>query len=289
MRSGYVALHRKLQEHALWRSRERFDRRSAWIDLFMSADRYTGMMEASQRYLAARWRWPRTNVRRFLAYLEEERMIQIATGPCTFFTPIGALEVAHDPAHQVAHLIICNYFDYQKPPPTSRPTKRPKYNKSNTTSYYLTTLYKQVGQKKDTLDPLALPLAKLLRDQLKNLNEHRKLPSDKQLSTGPKAWAKTIDLMITKDNRKPNEIQQTIVWLFGPNLDAKASFVVESASSLRLKYDRIQTQRQRAYGPRRPTVEPVICKQCPPTRTMTVHSEGDLCSLCEMDKDYHRT
>ena len=32
---GWISIHRQLQEHWIWKSKEPFDKRSAWIDLLM--------------------------------------------------------------------------------------------------------------------------------------------------------------------------------------------------------------------------------------------------------------
>lgn len=91
MGKGWIKLHRRIQDcEFLWDSRnEPFDRRSAWIDILMLAnreDRQTvvggntvtikaGQRITSVRRLAERWNWSVNKVRRYLATLEREGMI----------------------------------------------------------------------------------------------------------------------------------------------------------------------------------------------------------------------
>ena len=86
---GYILLYRSIQDHWLWTSNERFDDRSAWIDLLLMANHeekkvpfYKGFVTVkrgqhmtSQVQLAARWHWSRERVKRFLKRLENDGMI----------------------------------------------------------------------------------------------------------------------------------------------------------------------------------------------------------------------
>lgn len=86
---GWIKLHRKLQECFLWVDKEPYDRRSAWIDLLLSAnheekklmfdgkpiivnrgDKLTSILALSDR-----WHWSRHKVSDFLNVLENEQMI----------------------------------------------------------------------------------------------------------------------------------------------------------------------------------------------------------------------
>lgn len=72
---GWVKLHRTLAYNKLWLS-EPFTKGQAWVDLLMLAGR-DGTVHASYAWLAKRWQWNhKEKVRRFLAYLEENGMIQ---------------------------------------------------------------------------------------------------------------------------------------------------------------------------------------------------------------------
>ncbi len=84
---GWVSLYRKIQEHWIWKSKEPFDKRSAWIDLLLMVnhkdeeiemDSTIIKIEAGQRItslekLAGKWRWSRHKVSNFLNQLEKER------------------------------------------------------------------------------------------------------------------------------------------------------------------------------------------------------------------------
>ena len=89
--AGWFKVERDIQDHAIWKSREPFDRRSAWIDLILQANykdfktmykgkivyRKRGEVNTSIVYLAQRWRWDRRKVKRFLLALESDGMVSL--------------------------------------------------------------------------------------------------------------------------------------------------------------------------------------------------------------------
>lgn len=86
---GWVSIHRQIQEHWIWKNKEPFDKRSAWIDLLMLAnhqkekvefDNTIIVVERGQRItslekLANRWKWSRHKVSDFLNHLEQDKML----------------------------------------------------------------------------------------------------------------------------------------------------------------------------------------------------------------------
>lgn len=87
--SGWISIYRQVQEHWIWKSKEPFDKRSAWIDLLLLVnhkkeiiqfDNITIEVERGQRItslekLANRWKWSRHKVSDFLNRLEQEHML----------------------------------------------------------------------------------------------------------------------------------------------------------------------------------------------------------------------
>ena len=87
--TGWIKLHRKIQEHWLWQDKP-FDKRSAWIDMLLMANHdynkfllgnelvevERGSFITSEVKLAERWGWSRTKVRNFLQLLINDRMIE---------------------------------------------------------------------------------------------------------------------------------------------------------------------------------------------------------------------
>lgn len=86
---GWISLHRQLQEHWLWKSKEPFDKRSAWIDLLLTVNHQKekvefdkGLIEVergqritSLEKLSKRWRWSRHKVSDYLNQLEQDGML----------------------------------------------------------------------------------------------------------------------------------------------------------------------------------------------------------------------
>lgn len=89
MGKGWIAIHRSLQDNWIWKSKEPFDRRSAWIDLLLLAthtdnkelyrgelvSRKRGEINCSILWLSKRWRWSRGKTERFLNVLETDKML----------------------------------------------------------------------------------------------------------------------------------------------------------------------------------------------------------------------
>lgn len=92
---GWIKLHRQIEDSMIWTSDEPFDRRSAWIDLLLMVNHedrtiivngHRKVIEAGQRWtsvrvLAARWRWGKDRVMRYLELLVDEGMITMKKTP----------------------------------------------------------------------------------------------------------------------------------------------------------------------------------------------------------------
>lgn len=89
MAKGYILLHRQLWDNEIWKTKEPFDARSAWIDLLLMANHADndcvmgksvmkikrGQLHTSYLNLAKRWRWSVNKVRRFFGILDELGMV----------------------------------------------------------------------------------------------------------------------------------------------------------------------------------------------------------------------
>ena len=119
--SGWIKLHRQIQECFLWRIKEPFDKRSAWIDLLLLMEHQNknlmidGKIETIKRgsymlsieKLCDRWMWSRNKVKRYLDVLEREHMI------VTRRTNKGTL------------VSVVNYCIYQNQDKQGEPTDEP--------------------------------------------------------------------------------------------------------------------------------------------------------------------
>jgi hypothetical protein len=89
MSKGYIRLHRQLKDCWLWKDKEPFDRRSAWLDLLLSANHCDkkilfegkvivirkGQFHTSILQLSERWKWNRKKTANFLKILENDEMV----------------------------------------------------------------------------------------------------------------------------------------------------------------------------------------------------------------------
>ena len=88
--SGWIKLYRQLQDCWIWLDKEPFDKRSAWVDLLLTANHSDkkilfngelitvkrGQILTSVRKLSAEWKWSVNKVYRFLKLLESDEMLQ---------------------------------------------------------------------------------------------------------------------------------------------------------------------------------------------------------------------
>lgn len=129
MADGWIKLWRKLSESPMWLE-EPFTKGQAWVDLLMlatSADhmskykgrdkRYkAGTVHFSLRFLAARWRWSRNKVYRFIERLQKDRMIEYQGRPGNGTidgTIVGAINDTTDGTTNDTVLIVVNWALYQ--------------------------------------------------------------------------------------------------------------------------------------------------------------------------------
>ena len=90
MSNGWIKLYRKIEDCWIWSDKEPFDKRSAWIDLLLSANHSDqkslfngeliaikrGQILTSIRMLSDKWRWSINRVYRFLKLLENDEMLK---------------------------------------------------------------------------------------------------------------------------------------------------------------------------------------------------------------------
>ena len=87
---GWIKTYRKIQDCWIWLEKEPFDKRSAWIDLLLTANHADkkilfngdlitvnrGQILTSIRKLADKWKWSYDKVLRFLKLIESDGMIK---------------------------------------------------------------------------------------------------------------------------------------------------------------------------------------------------------------------
>ena len=108
--SGWIAIHRKTRQNFLWKEKREKTKFEAWIDILLEVNHGCiddilignekiscgrGQSVNSLDTWAARWRWSKSRVRRFLKLLELEGMIQLEN------------------ITKTTRLTVCNYDTYQ--------------------------------------------------------------------------------------------------------------------------------------------------------------------------------
>lgn len=126
--SGWIKVHRKVQDHWIFKEQREFSRFEAWLDILLCANHseqkviiqgtvYTVKQGESLHSLetwAKRWNWSKTKVRRFFDTLTKELMIETTNETKT------------------TRLTICNYASYQVERNEDETQKERKKNASET-------------------------------------------------------------------------------------------------------------------------------------------------------------
>lgn len=109
-KEGWIKTYRKIQDCWIWQIDESFDKRSAWIDLLLSANHKDvklqfnnelilverGQFITSIRKLSERWKWSYDKVSRFLKLLESDGMIKKESDKFRTLLTIEKYEVYQD-------------------------------------------------------------------------------------------------------------------------------------------------------------------------------------------------
>lgn len=123
---GWICIHRKIQDNAIWNSNKPFDDRSAWIDLLLMVNHKDndvqignqivtvrkGQRFTSIRKLSMKWNWSRDRVARYLDMITQAGMIR------------------KDSIHNGTLITIVKYDFFQHPSDTNKDTD----NDTNLTS-----------------------------------------------------------------------------------------------------------------------------------------------------------
>lgn len=126
--SGWISLHRQIQEHWLWQDKP-FSKGQAWIDLLLLVNYEDnkfllgnelievkrGSRITSIRKLCDRWGWSNTKVKKFLEILEKDKMLEVKSDT------------------KKTTLTVVNYNDYQIPNDSESDTKATRKRHENDT------------------------------------------------------------------------------------------------------------------------------------------------------------
>ena len=110
MSSGWIKLYRQLQDCYIWLDKEPFDKRSAWVDLLLTANHSDkkilfngelitvkrGQILTSIRKLAERWKWSYDKTSRFLKLIESDGMLRKESDNCRTLLTIENYELYQD-------------------------------------------------------------------------------------------------------------------------------------------------------------------------------------------------
>ena len=235
MSTGWIKLHRSSMDNGLYFA-ETFTKSSAWIDLLLLANYQNntvcvrgimlnvkrGDVLAGEDFLAKRWKWSRGKVHRFLKYLASK--------------PIHQIE--QQKSNVCSMITILNYKVYQRDDTTDgTPSSTPSSTTDGQQTVQQTdTLKKDKKEKKEKNNNIsedAKHLARLLIDEVSKA-QGRKLVSK------PASGYKPIQMLINS-GVAPEKIELTIKWLTTINMQSNYSYVVQSGTSLREKWDSIQS------------------------------------------------
>jgi hypothetical protein len=173
METGWIKLHRSMQDHWLWDEPRKFSKAEAWLDILLSASHKSyktvindnlvtcdrGEMIASVRFLQTRWKWSNTKVVRFLLLLTEEDMVSINKK-----TGVSVLKVS-------------NYNDFQDIGKTKKTQKRQEKDAEKTdkrqTNDTEKTKTRMIKNNKECKEEVILPHGDNFKSTWKDWNQFR--------------------------------------------------------------------------------------------------------------------
>lgn len=136
MSCGWIKLHRKLQDCWIWQEKEPFDKRSAWVDLLLSANHSDkkilfngeliivkrGQVLTSIRKLSAKWSWSVNRVYRYLRLLESDNMLIKESGNDKTLLTIANYDVYQCSEYTDGNT-VGNTGEYKSETPASTPSE----------------------------------------------------------------------------------------------------------------------------------------------------------------------
>jgi len=232
MQKGWIKLHRKIQDHWIYKEKRKFSRYEAWIDLIMMANHRQnrvfvdgelltvnrGQFMTSIRTLCRRWEWSNTKVMTFLKMLTNDEMIVYNSDTKKTLITINNYSVYHDEeiekTTQKHHRNITE--TYQKH--TNKNDKECIKNVKN--------------NKRHKFAICDMRLAELFYNKILENNPNHKKPNlDK--------WANDIRLIRERDERSEEQIEYLIHW--SQNHDFWHTNIL-SPAKLRSQFDKLVIQ-----------------------------------------------
>ena len=232
--TGFIKIHRKILDSEVWKYRKPIHPFQAWIDLLLYVnwednnvvhdsviyELKRGEMLYSLRFLGKRWGWSKNKVGQFLRNLEHTKSIKLV----------------YEKGHRISKLIIYNYNKYNPTKDTIKDSKKDTQGTlkghagvKNGTNKNEDKEFKETNKRLFVEDSIEFQLSKLLYDKILKNNPNHKKPNLQE-------WAKHIDLMIRKDNRKPKDIGEIIDWCQSDNFWCTN---ILSANKLRKQFDQL--------------------------------------------------
>ena len=243
--SGWVKIHRSIQDHWIWENPVKL---KWWLDLIMMANHQENKIlingelvtiEAGERHtsedkLSARWGVSRNTVRKFLALLEKDGMISLKKSRQSGTT------------YKVLNYNVYQGFSEEKKHQTEQRTEQQKDNAVNN-ELHINKNEKNEKNIKDTspkskkriydVDSIHYQLAEYLFEEMKKNNPEARKPDFHK-------WANDIRLMMEIDNRKEEQVRNMITW--SQSNDFWKGNIL-SAKKLRDKYDQMKVQANQSY------------------------------------------
>jgi hypothetical protein len=264
MHHGYTRLYRSLWDNEVLQEKGRpFSKREAWLYLVNKEARGTddpetglrrGEFDASTRYLAKVWNWPRSNVQRFMATLQANRMIEARTRMNIVVGHPAGHSAGHSAGQVSGHFIISNYDTYNPTraapratrPATFRATSRAKVKEGINTGIKESSNKSSAAPAADIvpagsalIDQLpsveSFQLSQRLRTAIAKRDPHSRAAKLPDLTH----WARDIDKITRLDGRRIEDCEAVIDWcqanpFWGPN--------ILSGRKLREKFDQLYGQ-----------------------------------------------
>jgi len=238
MGSGYIKLHRSIQDNFLWKS-EPFSKAQAWVDLLLSANYADGgffmrgiwievkrgQTARSELTLSKEWKWSRGKIRRFIGTLVKNKMV----------------DTKQD--NKTTVISIRNYEKYQ---PLKNEDGTTNDTASGTPNGHQTDINNKNNKDNKNKEKNIYPEdSKEFRLSLYLLNKIRERKPDLKIPDLQK-WSQQSDFIFRIDKRNASEIKSAIDWC---QTDEFWQDNILSTTKLRKHYDKLVLKMNKTSNP----------------------------------------
>jgi len=235
MQQGWVKLHRKIQDHWIYKEKRVFSKYEAWIDLLFMANHKNnkalidgelinvekGQFITSVRKLCDKWSWSNTKVNNFLKMLEKDGMITKKSDTKKTVITLVNYTFYHESDNEKTSQKHHESDTEASQKHTNKNVKNVKNDKKNNKRYSRKRVYDETSN--------YYQLAIFFYKQIQQNNPNHKKPNFQ-------TWSDDIRKMIELDKRTEEQVRYLMKWVQQDDFEMTN---VLSPAKMRKRFDQL--------------------------------------------------